>query len=205
MIAGGAGSAFDPAVVRVFRRLVMPFPLGTEVTLPDGRVGVVAEVDPDRPYEPGRCRTEEPAPCGSSMGEDARLEEPGAQLRVHRRVVEEREVVRAADVQPVLRAERDPALRPRWALEDERRRRAAVRADGASSRVIVAVTKQWVASSSSGTSAHAAARRASGSQPSQSRSTSEPWRRSRIPALRRRRKLRERARSRGRAWSACAA
>jgi HD-GYP domain-containing protein (c-di-GMP phosphodiesterase class II) len=52
VIAGGAGAAFDPAVVRVFRRLVMPFPVGTEVTLPDGRIGVVSEVDPDRPYEP---------------------------------------------------------------------------------------------------------------------------------------------------------
>jgi hypothetical protein len=30
----------------------MPYPVGTEVTLPDGRIGVVEEVDPDRPYEP---------------------------------------------------------------------------------------------------------------------------------------------------------
>jgi HD-GYP domain-containing protein (c-di-GMP phosphodiesterase class II) len=52
VIADGAGTAFDPTVVRVFRRLVMPYPLGTEVTLPDGRIGVVAEIDPDRPYEP---------------------------------------------------------------------------------------------------------------------------------------------------------
>src|SRR5687768_474243 len=40
VIATSAGTAFDPAVVRVFRRLVMPYPLGTEVALPDGRVGV---------------------------------------------------------------------------------------------------------------------------------------------------------------------
>jgi HD-GYP domain-containing protein (c-di-GMP phosphodiesterase class II) len=52
VIADGAGTAFDPGVVGVFRRLVMPYPVGTEVTLPDGRVGVVAEVDPDRPYAP---------------------------------------------------------------------------------------------------------------------------------------------------------
>jgi HD-GYP domain-containing protein (c-di-GMP phosphodiesterase class II) len=52
VIADGAGSAFDPTVVQVFRRLVMPYPLGTEVTLPDGRIGVVAEIDPDRAYEP---------------------------------------------------------------------------------------------------------------------------------------------------------
>jgi HD-GYP domain-containing protein (c-di-GMP phosphodiesterase class II) len=52
VIADGAGTTFDPAVVQVFRRLVMPYPVGIEVTLPDGRIGVVAEVEPDRPYEP---------------------------------------------------------------------------------------------------------------------------------------------------------
>ena len=30
----------------------MPYPVGTEVALPDGRVGVVAAVDPGRPEEP---------------------------------------------------------------------------------------------------------------------------------------------------------
>jgi len=57
---------------------------------------------------------------------------------------------------------------------------------------------------SSGTSAQAAARSASGSQCSQSRSMSEPWRRSRIPALRRRRN-RPNGRVSGTAWSASAA
>jgi HD-GYP domain-containing protein (c-di-GMP phosphodiesterase class II) len=52
VITDGTGTAFDPAVVGVFRRLVMPFPAGTEVELPDGRIGVVAEAFPDRPYEP---------------------------------------------------------------------------------------------------------------------------------------------------------
>jgi HD-GYP domain-containing protein (c-di-GMP phosphodiesterase class II) len=51
-IAAGEGSAFDPAVVGVFRRVVMPYPVGTEVRLPDGRVGVVAAADPERPHEP---------------------------------------------------------------------------------------------------------------------------------------------------------
>ena len=46
------GTAFDPAVVKVFRRVVMPYPVGTEVTLPDGRIGVVADVDTARPDEP---------------------------------------------------------------------------------------------------------------------------------------------------------
>jgi HD-GYP domain-containing protein (c-di-GMP phosphodiesterase class II) len=52
VIADGAGTAFDPTVVRVFNRLVMPYPVGTEVPLPDGGIGVVAEVEADRPYEP---------------------------------------------------------------------------------------------------------------------------------------------------------
>jgi HD-GYP domain-containing protein (c-di-GMP phosphodiesterase class II) len=51
-IAAGEGRAFDPAMVGVFRRIVMPYPVGTEVQLPDGRVGVVAAADPDRPHEP---------------------------------------------------------------------------------------------------------------------------------------------------------
>jgi HD-GYP domain-containing protein (c-di-GMP phosphodiesterase class II) len=52
IIAGGAGTAFDPAVVGVFRTVVVPYPVGTEVALPDGRVGVVAAVDVGRPEEP---------------------------------------------------------------------------------------------------------------------------------------------------------
>jgi HD-GYP domain-containing protein (c-di-GMP phosphodiesterase class II) len=52
VIAEGDGSAFDPAVVGVFRRIVMPYPVGTEVTLPDGRIGVVAAADADRPNQP---------------------------------------------------------------------------------------------------------------------------------------------------------
>jgi HD-GYP domain-containing protein (c-di-GMP phosphodiesterase class II) len=52
VIAEGAGSAFDPKVVGVFRRVVMPYPVGTELRLPDGRLGVVAEADPNRPELP---------------------------------------------------------------------------------------------------------------------------------------------------------
>ena len=61
-------------------------------------------------------------------------------------------------------------------------------------RVIVAATNACVAFGSSGTSRSAFARRASGSRPLQSSSTSEPRRRSRMPALRRRRKRAKRAR-----------
>ena len=52
MIADGDGQAFDPKVVAVFRRLVVPYPVGTEIVLPDGRLGVVAAADPERPDEP---------------------------------------------------------------------------------------------------------------------------------------------------------
>jgi HD-GYP domain-containing protein (c-di-GMP phosphodiesterase class II) len=52
VIAEGGGRAFDPALVGVFRRIVMPYPVGTEVRLPDGRIGVVATADQDRPHEP---------------------------------------------------------------------------------------------------------------------------------------------------------
>ena len=52
IVSEGAGTAFDPTIVAVFRRLVLPYPVGTEVTLPDGRIGVVAVAEPDRPLEP---------------------------------------------------------------------------------------------------------------------------------------------------------
>lgn len=44
VIRDQAGSAFDPLVAAVFRELVAPFPPGSEVTLSDGRRGVVAAV-----------------------------------------------------------------------------------------------------------------------------------------------------------------
>jgi HD-GYP domain-containing protein (c-di-GMP phosphodiesterase class II) len=43
----GNGTMFDPAVVEAFRKVVAPFPVGTEIELADGRKGVVAGV-PDR-------------------------------------------------------------------------------------------------------------------------------------------------------------
>ena len=52
VIAGGAGTQFDPEVVAVFRRLVFPFPVGSEIKLRDGSVGVVADVDADDPDRP---------------------------------------------------------------------------------------------------------------------------------------------------------
>jgi len=48
----GAGSQFDPSIVNHFQRVVMPYGIGHEITLPDGQIGVVAEVNPESPYAP---------------------------------------------------------------------------------------------------------------------------------------------------------
>jgi HD-GYP domain-containing protein (c-di-GMP phosphodiesterase class II) len=51
-IVEGAGSEFDPEVVAAFRKVVAPYPVGTEITLRDGRSGIVASLSasaPDRP------------------------------------------------------------------------------------------------------------------------------------------------------------
>ena len=52
IINQGEGTDFDPEVVAVFSRVVMPFPPGSEVELADGRFGLVVDVDPRAPYEP---------------------------------------------------------------------------------------------------------------------------------------------------------
>jgi HD-GYP domain-containing protein (c-di-GMP phosphodiesterase class II) len=52
IVLDGAGRAFDPDVVDVFRRVVSPYPPGCEVRLADGRRAVVVSVPPedlDRP------------------------------------------------------------------------------------------------------------------------------------------------------------
>ena len=52
IIDGGAGTAFDPAVVEVFREVVLPYPVGCEVRRDDGALGVVARIDPRAPRTP---------------------------------------------------------------------------------------------------------------------------------------------------------
>ncbi len=46
LITDGAGTNFDPEIVASFRRTVAPYPPGSEITLDDGRRGVVARVEP---------------------------------------------------------------------------------------------------------------------------------------------------------------
>jgi len=48
----GAGTAFDPTIVAAFRDVVARHPPGTDVVLPDGRTGVVAEVSLEAPRRP---------------------------------------------------------------------------------------------------------------------------------------------------------
>jgi hypothetical protein len=45
MIEAAAGTQFDPDVVAIFSALVLPYPAGHPVTLPDGRSGVVTAVE----------------------------------------------------------------------------------------------------------------------------------------------------------------
>jgi len=52
IVRRGAGTQFDERIVQHFCRVVMPYPLGYEAELPDGRVGVVSAVDPEHPYQP---------------------------------------------------------------------------------------------------------------------------------------------------------
>ena len=52
IIEEGSGTAFDPQVVKVFSRIVVPYPPGYEVDLADGRRGVVLDVDLDEVYRP---------------------------------------------------------------------------------------------------------------------------------------------------------
>src|SRR3954470_20501624 len=95
IVLDGAGRAFDPDVVDVFRRVVTPYPPGVEIELGDGRRGVVVSVpqsDLTRPlvrvaWEPGGQRVSpyeldtatEPdleVTCVTTKGTTSREEEP---------------------------------------------------------------------------------------------------------------------------------
>jgi len=52
VIREGAGTQFDEQVVEHFLRIVMPYPVGYTITMPDGSSGAVAGVDPENPEYP---------------------------------------------------------------------------------------------------------------------------------------------------------
>ena len=52
VIRSGTGTGFCPNVVRAFRAVVMPYPVGHEIKLPDGRAAVVSHVDIAEPDVP---------------------------------------------------------------------------------------------------------------------------------------------------------
>ena len=52
VVRDGAGTQFDPQVVKHFLRIAMPYPVGYTLTLPNGRPGAVVGVDPESPEFP---------------------------------------------------------------------------------------------------------------------------------------------------------
>lgn len=51
-VVAQSGKRLDAEIVDAFRRLVFPYPVGTEVDVDDGIIGVVCHVDPARPEVP---------------------------------------------------------------------------------------------------------------------------------------------------------
>ena len=52
LIQDGAGTHFDPEVVDIFNKVVLPFPPGMQVELIDGRRALVVEADVHAPFRP---------------------------------------------------------------------------------------------------------------------------------------------------------
>lgn len=52
VIVRGSGTAFDPSIVEIFKKVVVPYPPGHEVVLADGRTGIVVDAPLDTPFEP---------------------------------------------------------------------------------------------------------------------------------------------------------
>jgi HD-GYP domain-containing protein (c-di-GMP phosphodiesterase class II) len=52
IVVDAAGTSYDPSVVEAFQGVVARHPLGTDVMLADGRVGVVSAVDLAEPMRP---------------------------------------------------------------------------------------------------------------------------------------------------------
>jgi HD-GYP domain-containing protein (c-di-GMP phosphodiesterase class II) len=51
-VRNASGRRLDPEIVDVFRSMIFPYPVGTDVEVDGGIVGVVASVDPHRPDVP---------------------------------------------------------------------------------------------------------------------------------------------------------
>jgi HD-GYP domain-containing protein (c-di-GMP phosphodiesterase class II) len=52
VVVGGSGTLFEAEVVDAFRRVVAPYPPGSEIVLPDGSRGVVVSVEQTMPEQP---------------------------------------------------------------------------------------------------------------------------------------------------------
>jgi HD-GYP domain-containing protein (c-di-GMP phosphodiesterase class II) len=76
-ILSGAGTLYDPDVVDSFAKVVAPFPAGTEVTLSDGRTGIVARV----PHEDLHRPTVRVLDADGIAGEVDLLARPDLQIR----------------------------------------------------------------------------------------------------------------------------
>jgi HD-GYP domain-containing protein (c-di-GMP phosphodiesterase class II) len=82
VIERGSGTAFDPEVVAVFKKVVMPYPPGYEVDLADGRRAVVVEVDVEEPYRPHvRIRNDDGSVEEIERAELAGADESGGAVR----------------------------------------------------------------------------------------------------------------------------
>ena len=66
IIAEGDGEAFDPEVVTAFRKVVAPYPAGTEVAFADGSRGIVASSRSTHPISPPFASPTGPAACRPS-------------------------------------------------------------------------------------------------------------------------------------------
>ena len=74
VVLRGTGTAFDPTLVQIFGKVVVPYPPGHEVRLSDGRTAIVVDAPLETPFEPTvRVRS-----ASGAVEEIARAEVAGA-------------------------------------------------------------------------------------------------------------------------------
>lgn len=73
LVLGSSGSAFDPDLVKIFSRVVSPYPVGTAVVLSTGERGLVAENHADHCTRPTIRITHDPAGNRLARSEEVRL------------------------------------------------------------------------------------------------------------------------------------